>query len=160
MSDPFSIMYDSLIASVESAEFIQPGNLIKLNKVNPLKTSIVAGDTPELILRLTSGTSPLTASSSEWESTIQWEWILTTGSYLVKDILFPNLWSLWIATGKWAKNTAGGLQFDSRTFIKNVAITDNTTGESNPEANRAIKGFVSLMTIECRCRFQRSLFEG
>ena len=161
MDDPFTAIYDRLWALVRDrmSTLVDKGNRIIFDgTASPLKSSVQHQDLPELILSPTGGTSASEVTSSQFEITPQYQWLLSTGSYDIRKKLFPLQWHLHLLM-MYFRRTAGTVQFDGRSFIKDVRLLNQVTGDSNPEANRGIKGFSTLLVFECLCRFPRSLID-
>ena len=164
MTDPFSLTYDHLWSLVEAdselAEFVKPGNRIRLDKHDPLKRAIGAGDVPELVLRPLGGADhPLNVTSNQFELNPRWDWVITSGDYLITKKLFPVQWRLFIVMAKFQK-ASGALTFNEKPFIKNVTLTSHESGDVRPESNRGLQGYISVLAFELKCRFDKSLLEG
>lgn len=166
MSDPFSIVHDHLWSLVEAdtvlsgpTGLIKPGNRIKLKTHDPLKQAIADSDTPELLLRPIGGADNLLqVTSNQFELNPKFDWIISTGNYIICERLFPVTWQLFLVMAKFRQNM-GVPQFAGAPFIKQVTITSHEAGDVRAESNRGLQGYVSLISFELMCRFNRSLLD-
>ena len=139
---------------------VKPGNRIKLEDNDPIKPVLNRGDVPELLLRPLGGSpnGPLLVTSDQWELIVRFDWILTTGSYIPTKVLYPVTWQLLRVMAKFQQEK-GSLTWNDQPYIKHMALTGWETGEQQPERNRGLGGFASVLPFESKLRFAHSLIE-
>ena len=164
MADPFTQIHDKLWQMVDEHttldSLVKPGNRIKLDENAPIKETLNRGDVPELILRPLGGSpnGPLIVNSHQWELTVRFDWVLTSGSYIIGDRLFPVTWQL-LRLMALFQQQKGTLQWNSSSYVKGMTLTGWETGEQQPNHNRGLGGFASVLPFELLLRFSNDLIE-
>lgn len=161
MSDPFSAVYNHLWGLAEAntwiADNVKKHNRIKFDQEEPIKKTVGDGDIPELVLHPIGGAEqPLQLTSNQFEIKPRFQWLLTTGDYFVKKRLFPMSWNLYLVMATFRANM-GAVQWNSQSFVKQVSILSNETGDVNAEQNRGIGGYSAVLSFELTCRFNKSI---
>lgn len=160
MSDnPFTLVYDELWKMLEAhPQFnadVKEGNRIKYNwpdDRDPLKKTVMPGDLPEVVLMQTTVNANLYQSSSGSMCTRQYSILISTGDWRVNAFLSQVEWDVFTALMLW-KERLGALQWRSKTFVKRANIVGASSGASDPERNRNIKGWSAVWTVEVEMHF-------
>ena len=147
---PFDLIYERLIADYRlqqaAIDSVKSKNLIEYTQESsPEKRSVQTADLPEVVIYLSNVRGNLHASSSTAHFTTTWQYMLSTGSFDSRKIN-----TLGFAAIKSLSNKAAmmALQWNSRTFVKDIRLLGADVGLSNPDANRNIKGWASLLSAE------------
>lgn len=162
--DPFSVVYEGLWKLVDDfkpfASTVRRGNRIKLDGAsrNPTKQNVNTADLPEVTLQPTGGETNIHSNSSQTTITQRYMFMISTGDLRVDSLHFPLRWHVTRAVVLWKKKI-GGITWRKQPFLEELNIPDTTEGESDPDRNRGIKGWSSLITIEVRMRFANVLLE-
>lgn len=116
------------------------------SKNNPDKTVVSGADLPELMIYFSGLSGNLHQNSDSCKFTLSYTVRLSTGSYdstLINRLLFGVIAALL----NW-KNSLHTVTYNGRQFIKDVRINPTPVGDSDPESNRNIRGWASVMGIE------------
>lgn len=151
MQSPINLAYDALIAALRDnsliREIIREGNLIVFNEqeVKP-KPGLATADVPELVVYPSNVKGNLHASSSHCFLTVTYRFMISTGTYnnsILGSCTFAVLQTLvnWHTTLK--PTTWEGAQFIVDTRLSNADL-----GISDPNANRNIKGWATVLDAE------------
>lgn len=160
--DPLSLVYEGLWKLVEDFEpfkdAVREGNRIRLDgrSRNPMKANVQAADLPEVILHPQGGESNLHANSSESRLTRRFAFLISTGDMRIDYLHFPLQWHVLRALTNW-KEKIGELVWKGHAFLVDVNMPDTQEGESDPDRNRNIKGWSSIVTIETVMEFPTRL---
>ena len=151
MQNPLNSAYEAIITSLRDnsliRDVIRTGNLIVFNELTAKpKSGISTADVPELVMYPSNIKGNLHASSSHCFLTVTWRFMISTGSYrtnIVNDCTFAVLQTLvnWHTTIKLAT-------WNEVQFIKDVRLSNADLGVSNPDANRNIKGWATVLDAE------------
>lgn len=147
MLTPFDVLYNALVTQlVASGDFTAKNVIIFDKDSNPKKAAVQSADLPEVLLALSDLTGNYTENSSSVKLTPQYKYMLSTGSYdstVIHKLLFNVL-----RLNADFENTLSPLTWKSRRFVQNSRIVSAPIGESNPDANRNIRGWAGIVTIE------------
>jgi hypothetical protein len=157
VADPITTIHDfawSVVDAEIASDVIKPGNRIRFTDRDELKSSIQDSDLPELILQPRSSIGNLTSTSSAVSMDLTFDWLMTTGDYRVSYRLYPVLWELFKAMSV-LQRTINTLQHNSQKFVVGAFFDSNSIGESDPERNRGIRGFSTVLSFTVRCKFNK-----
>lgn len=153
--DPLSVVYGSLwdqvTQSIAVVNLIKAGNFIKFNQpghVSPEKHEVSSSDLPELILNVASANSSLRFNSSASKFLVRFEWWLSTGEVNLTRGLLPVLWAVFAALANWPAATSQITWRNSGTIVKLVDLIDLTSGLTDMEKNRGIRGYSAIYACE------------
>lgn len=157
--NPFTLVYDALWAMLEAhPQFVvdvKEGNRIKYNSSedrDPLKQEILDADLPEVVLVQTSVSANLYQSSSGSMCLRQYSILVSTGDFRYNKFLAQVEWDIFTAMMLW-KERLGSLQWKNKAFVKRSNILSATSGASDSERNRGIKGWSAIWTVEVEMHF-------
>lgn len=159
---PFVLVYDALWELAEAssplAEIVKPSNRIKFNHTgtkDPIKREVSQADLPEIILVTTGTAGNIQETSSTSRINKQFEWIVATGDLSVVNRLLPIEWAIWCAMIDY-KAVLGALTWESQHFVKRCALLNASSGFTDSERNRGIRGWSSVWSIEVEMHFRTS----
>lgn len=157
--DPFTQVFNKLWdlaeASPTLSDMVRPGNRIKYNQQaqrDPIKENVQAADLPELVLAIDSGTGNLHSTSCSSKIVRQYVWMITSGDYRVNFTILPVEWALICSMNDWVHDL-GELTWNNDHFVKRLDVVGLASGLSNPDQNRNIRGWSSLVRIEVEMHF-------
>lgn len=160
--NPFTKTLDALWTLFEAdAQFtgrVAEGNRVKYNTTddrNPLKDAIATADLPEVAIVFDGGNMNLFDTSSSSKIVCNFRLIVNTGDFRVNEFASVINWIVLCNLAKW-KTTLAALTWKGEHFIKRVSVVDLTVGESNPERNRNIKGWVTIWQCQIDMHFTTS----
>lgn len=151
-NDPLTQIYDGIWKLVEDfqlfADTVRVGNRISLADSSryPYKESVSTKDLPEVILHPSGGQCFLHDDSDTSRFVRYFQFLISTGDMRVDHLHFPLQWHVIRAISDW-KSSIGGLTWKEHPFLYNMDIPDTTEGESDPERNRNIEGWSSIVQI-------------
>lgn len=160
-TDPFTLVHNALWALADASQpltqLVKPKNKIKFNSEtdrDPMKQEVMASDLPELVLAI-EGTNEVNLHASSCTSMItrQYAWMISSGDIRANEILHPVEWAVCCAMVNW-RETLSALTWREQLFVKRVNNTTLTTGMSDPERNRGIKGWSSIWRCEIEMHFE------
>ena len=160
--DPFSQVFEGIWTLVEAfapfSDQVRVGNRIRLDgeSRNPIKQNIQHADLPEVILHPGGGDCQLHRNSSQSQVIKRFDFLISTGDLRVDYLHFPLQWHTIRAVANW-KSVIGGLVWKGEPFLIDLDIPSKTEGESDPERNRGIKGWSSIITVQARMEFSTNL---
>lgn len=157
MADPLTDIHNFAWATMDSAiaaDVVAPGNRIKLDDRADIKSRVQDSDLPELILMPRSGVGNLTSTSSSVSFDVTFDWLLTTGDYRVSYRLYPVIWELYKAMSTLQRT------INTLSFVVSATFDSTSFGESDPERNRGIRGFSSVMSFTVKCKFNKDNLDG
>lgn len=159
MIDPISLTHDALWSAAEAhptlKDMVRQGNRIKFDKRHGLRSSVQAGDVPELVLFATGCRGGLRMSSSSASLTRQFDWIITTGDMRIKDFLYPLSWALFEAMVA-VPPTLMQLQWNNQRFVSKANTLLGRDGESNASRQSNVRGWSTVQSIEVDMFFKTS----
>lgn len=150
--DPLTMVYDALWNLLEDfppfTDQVAPGNRIRLNcKLrDPIKDVLRKADLPEVLIFPAGGLTNIHANSSESRLERTYQVLLTTGDKRVNELHFPLQWHIIQAVAAWPARM-GGMTWRGQPFLIDVNLPDTTEGMSDPDQNRNIPGWSSVITI-------------
>lgn len=156
MKNPLNDIYKAFLAELrataEIREVIREGNLIDFTQdISPLKKGISSADVPELILYITGMRGNLHASSTHSFITVNWRFMLSSGSFDTTICTSVSFAILQVLT-RW-RSFLIPLKLKDNSFVRDVKLVSGDMGLSNPDANRNIKGWASVVDIETDLAF-------
>lgn len=161
-NNPFNLVFDAIWALFESSsEFealVKPGNKIKYNLAenrDTIKQTVTTADLPEVALVNSGFNINLFDSSSSTKVVARYSLIANTGDFRLNKLMNDLNWIVLVNLKDW-RTVLTALTWHGASFVKRVGIVDLTVGESNPDRNRQIKGWVSVWQIEIEMHFQTS----
>lgn len=157
MDTPFDLVYreivDSLYNDPTLAVQLRERTLVQFDdqRTNPQKKRVQSADLPEVVVYMRSVRGNLHATSSTLRLTTVWPVIISTGVY---DTQLSNaiVFSVLRIAVDW-KSTLAPLVWRSKDFVKDVRLVTSDSGESNPQYNRNITGWVTLLELEIDLSF-------
>lgn len=159
--DPLSIVYDGVWELVDNfAPFkdqFRPGNIIRLNDPNnpdPLKNNIQTADLPEVILVFSGGSGNTHSTSSQSQMGQQFDFLISTGQKRV-GLTSALKWHAFQCVYHWRESLAG-LTYRGETFVTSLDWLGVLEGMSDPQNNRGILGWSSVVSIKCEMTFSRN----
>ena len=165
MSNPFSLTYDALWdcaeASTELTGLVRLSNRIKLvsEKVgSPFKDQISQADLPELLLVQTTGSANLHQTSNSSSIIKQYDWLISTGELSSISVMALE-WVLFAAMTNW-KEYLGGLTWNDASFIKRAQITGISSGLTDTDRNRGVRGWSSIWGVEIEMHFPTATLQA
>ena len=152
MSNPISECYDALIAGLRADtvidSLVREKNLIDFADVpKPTRDAIATADLPELMVYCKAIRGNLHASSSHSFLTTTWEFQISTGRFdttVVNELMFAVL----RVAVKWHELLRTVAEWEGKNFIKDVRLANGDVGISNPQANRNIRGWASVIQLD------------
>jgi hypothetical protein len=167
LDNPFIQVFDALWTMVEDHPDIDTlvlrGNRVKYNSLtdrDPLKQNISTGDTPELVLASDGFGANMTNTSCSTMCLRRYSWLVSTGDFRLNKFLLPVEWMLYVAMHDW-RRVLTALEWPvGWKFVKRMAIVDVTTGISDPERNRSIRGWSALWRLEVEMHFPTADIEA
>ena len=163
--DPFTQVYDSLWTLAESyvplRTQIRERNLIRLdsNARDVRKDRVATADLPELTLVPTGTSIELHANSSQTRMTQEMAFSLSTGDQRIHELHFPLKFHIICSLTTW-KESLGGLIWNDHVFVHDVSIPSTVEGESDPQRNRNIEGWVTILNISVAMEFPTTLLRS
>ncbi len=157
---PFNMVFNRLWemaeTSVPLAELVRVGNRIKFNQDtnrDPIKQNVNNADLPELTLVMTGGADPnLHFNSCASAISRTFSWALATGDFRYTYLLGPVEFAIMSAMANW-QTELSGLTWRGELFVKDCNITDLSTGFTNQESNRGIKGWSAVWSCVVKMMF-------
>lgn len=151
MPDPFNNLYTQistkLAAFTPVTDLISSGNIIDFNeRRKPTKSGITTADLPELMFYMSAVRGNIHASSSDVYLTTVWQFTVSTGTFYVTTAQALMFYIIQFATN-W-KDQLRPVTWESKTFVKDVRLVNQDLGVSNPELNRNIRGWASVIQLE------------
>lgn len=157
-NDPFSLAYNGQWKLIERnyklQELLPVGNRIKFDKPNPRKDEVSHGDLPELQL-IPSGITGRSKDSTSRIIRINYQWLLSTGSYKLHKDYNRILWELYRSLEDW-ECVLCSLSWCNCNFIERYNITSSEEGTAMQELNREIQGFACVITCEMQMVFSKA----
>lgn len=149
--DPFTLVYDTLACTIQDCHeikrLVKKGNIVTFKTNDPLRNPPQKGNLPELVIGTTGNVSGnLKANTSSAQVTRHYEFMVTTGSYLLTKYAQPVEFAIFACAVNWCAYL-GGLKWKEKGFVKTVKFVDSTTGLSDSRLNRGITGWTSVSTI-------------
>ncbi len=153
LHNPFTLLYDELWnlleQSPELSQLVAVGNRLKFNDEfnrEPLKETVATADMPEILILSDGGDFNLMNSSSTSRFDLSYSIVINTGDYRLNVFAHQIQWFIFCQFVKW-KTTLTTLTWKNEAFVKNVRLSNVTTGESMAERNRGINGFTTVCKI-------------
>lgn len=160
--NPFSLVYSALwdlaTRSPAVAALVREGNRIRFDDESnrgPLKGTIAPADTPELALMVRSLSANLRATSSTSSCVRQYAWMVSTNDLRYTQLLSPLEWALFCAMDGWP-TALGALRWADKAFVKRVQLSGGSTGLSDAEQNRGIRGWSAVWSVDVEMHFEES----
>lgn len=160
--DPFTLVFNQIWSILENSPLftadVAVGNRIKYNlnnKRNPFKQQINDSDLPEVVLISTGMDVRLFNTSSTTKIIKRYSVLLSTGDLRINNLLYQIQWDLVVCLTGW-QVLLGQLLWPENTgvsFVKRADILDTTEGLSDPERNRGVVGWSSVMNLEVEMHF-------
>ena len=163
--DPLTLVYEHIWDIIEDFDafddMIKIGNRIKLNKNprDPFKEVVQGADLPELILFPVGATPNTNANSSEATYTWDLQFLLSTGDKRVNELHFPIQWYIFRVIA--VKGCARSVEWNGQPCLLGLTIPLTSEGLNDPNANRNIQGWSSVISIQASMNFSKAqLAEG
>ena len=149
---PLDILYAKLIeifsANTVIAAAIKQRNIIAFDEVknDPQKKGVTSNDLPELVCYMGGFNGNLHSSTNTERVRTRWNLVLTSGTFDSR-IIHGLSYGAWTTLRTW-KDTLYPLQYNSKPFVLDCNWTDCTTGQTEDQYNRNIRGWVSIVAFE------------
>lgn len=151
LDNPLIIIYDALWDLLESSnEFkrlVRPGNRIRFDTRDPIKSEVQAGDLPEVRIVPVTSKPHLQSSSSSTFIVETFEIQISTGDLRYTELLFPVKWAIYCAMANWM-NVLRTLKWHDKVFVLNTKPNVVTDGASKADMDRRIVGWASVWSCE------------
>lgn len=150
--NPVDLAYETLVQAILTnptvSASVKQGNMIQFEdgESGPEKDNIVSSDLPEIVIYMIGFGGNLHSSSDSNKLTLSYRLDVSTGSFdsrVINNLII----GIWAALLNW-KATIHTAVWDSRSFIKDVRVSNGPVGESDPKLNRQIRGWASMIGIE------------
>lgn len=149
--NPLDDVYDTLVQSLYKVPglrtLVKEKNRIGYNQAaNQEKLSVTSADLPELLVYCNGFSGTLHNDSDACRFTFQYSLQFSTGSFdsrIINQLLFLSLAGLL----NW-KSTVFALKFKDKPYVLDVRIQPSLIGASDEQANRQIRGWASVLTVE------------
>ncbi len=158
--DPFSLVYDSLWNTLESANFhqlIKVGNRIKFSTASsyrdPQMLAILSESRPVVGILDTGAVFGLEGTSNASFVTSSYQILLVCGDARLDKEYYPCLWEIITsALGWW--DTLRALQYRGGVFVHMAHPLNLSSVFVDPAENKGIKGWVGRIDYEVQMNFQ------
>lgn len=159
MSDPFTIVGKAIADVVLASPLV---NLALKNVKDfteqrlPILDRVSESDLPEVqVQAATMNVNPFFSSCSV-EVVRTYTIMLSTGEQRLDIGLYPLEWAVTVAImAAYLDGTFQALTYNSAKFITSIESTQSTNGLSDPNANRGIKGWSALHSVDVTMQFGR-----
>jgi len=158
-TNPFNMvltaLWEMLLAHPRIVRDVKEQNRIRFDLANnrdPFKPAIQASDLPEICIASLAASANIMETSSTSRCNRTYSIMLSTGDFRYTEICGQVEWHIWVAMCGW-KRTLGGLQWNGQNFVKRANVTNVSTGMSDPEKNRNIRGWSSVWSVEVEMHF-------
>lgn len=155
----YSKLWGILEASNAFTTLVKVGNRVKFDSAvdrGPKKPEVQSADLPEVVL-VSEGFTGInlhdTSSSSKFTETFAL--IISTGDFRYNDIASQLNWVTICALRDW-KAAFASVKWRNQPFVKKLDFFGANVGESNPERNRQIKGWVTVWRLQVEMHFATS----
>lgn len=162
MVDPVNKTIDKLwqlfLADSDFASLVKAANTIQYNSAtddNQVKATLSAADLPEVAILYTGGDCNLNNSSSSTKLTANFQLLINTGENRLTVLATKLMWLSLCNINKWQTELMA-LTWYGAQFIKVVRMPTVTVGESNPQRNRNINGWVVMWNVQMEMHFKTS----
>jgi len=166
ISNPFSMVLGALWGALEShphfTRDVAEGNRIKFDDSNdrsPMKATIAAGDLPEIVILPEDLQGNLQDSSSSTKCVRQYAIFISTGDYRYNEFLARIEWEVFVGLLSW-KTRLATLTWKKAHFVKNVNIVSASSGLSDPERNRNLRGWSAAWRVRVEMHFSTAALQG
>ncbi len=163
--DPYTQVIRALWLIVEDVsdfgKLVKPGNRIRFDGSDrdPVKGDVSEADLPEVLI-FASNTTPNTpgTTSSSFAELVTFEIQVASGDQRLSHKHFPVMWALTRAFANVGGTLARlrTLTWNDEVFVNMVRVTGTTTGISETDLNRVIKGWAGTVTVDVLMIFRLS----
>lgn len=157
--DPFSQVYSALwdmaLAHPVVQAAVKSGNRVRFDHAqarDPFKQSVADADLPEIVLYPEGLTGNVLATSSTTQLNRTYRFATSSGDQRYTLRLADVEWALVEALCGWPEKLAS-LEWRGRRYVKRVQFVGGSAGLSDPERNRGIVGWSSLINVEVEMHF-------
>lgn len=159
--NPITLAHDQLWAHIDALaelDHVKKNNRIKYNAERTqafAKKNVQVADLPELMI-LPEGLDGLLVASSA-HSEINWRAaiITSTGEKSHSVYLAQVQWYLWKVLYQ-LNAFRGAISYRSKPFLVNVLVIDSVSGLTDPQYNRGIEGWSSILRVQFQLRIPRT----
>lgn len=165
VDNPFTKVYNALwrIVKVHPGidRAVKLGNRITFGEDNrdPWKDKVSASDVPELVLVQDATQIRVNNTSSTSMCVREYSWLISTGDFRVNHYLNEVEWLLFTAHTGW-QAVMKCLLYNDRTFVKRVDFIGTTTGFTDSDSNRGLRGWSSIWRVQVEMHFSTADLQG
>jgi hypothetical protein len=160
--NPLTKLYTAIWTLLEDdndlAEIVEVGNCVKYDSDtdrNPLKEQVATSDLPEVVLLFDGAAVNLHNTSSSSRILARYQLVINAGDYRLNVVANQINWLIICNFARW-QSTLTELKWKNLPFVKCVRLNNAQVGESDPQRNRQIRGWVTIWQAEIECHIKTS----
>ena len=158
--DPVNKTIDELwalfLADSDFVALVKAANTIQYNSEtddNQVKATLSFADLPEVAIIYTGGDCNINESSSSSKLFANFQVLINTGENRLTVLATKLSWLTLCKITSWRTQLAA-LTWYGQGFIKAIRMPTVTVGESNPQRNRNINGWVVMWNVQMEMHFR------